>query len=323
MKPMLILLALFASSAFAAPCEIQIDAKYEVEFSDVHIDGVAGVLASPKGCESAQAILVLGGSEGGIPKRFAAEMAERGLTALGLGYFAVPGTLLRPIIDRIPLEYFNTGMKVLRELAPKAKCCAIIGASKGAEAALAFTSILQKPVLGVILISGTNSAFEGFAERTTTQKSSWTAGGTEIPFTPYISPDQALLAQMFPQGFEKPPVFGPLYRASIGAENGLRGLLPIEKVQGPILFLSGVDDQMWPATEMSQAAVDRAKALGFPHSIEHVFFEGTGHLLPDGEHILGRDAYYPIQFGGTIEGSKASSPLVRAKIAEFLRQIFR
>lgn len=322
MKALLFILITSGSTAWAGvpPCEIQTNAVYTTRTTEIKQNGLTGVLVSPVECAPVHAILVLGGSEGGIPARSAAEMAQRGLIAFGLAYFGLEG--MKPNIDLLPLEHFAQGIDELRSLAPGAKCCAVIGGSKGSEAALAFAAYLRVPLKGVILISGSSSAFEGFAERATTKASSWTVGGQPIPYTPYVELDQKAMAEMFPQGYTKPPVLLPLYRASILGPEGPRGLLPIENVQSPILFLSGADDQMWPAAQMSETAVSRARLLGFKFDIEHVSYPETGHLLPDGELVLGRDEYYPIQFGGTVEGSARSTPLVRAKIAEFLKRSF-
>jgi len=54
--------------------------------------------------------------------------------------------------------------------------------------------------------------------------------------------------------------------------------IPVERVQGPILMVSGEADTMWPATDMAQIAERRAAERGFPCQLTHMSYPGAGHL---------------------------------------------
>ncbi|HJS97286.1 MAG TPA: hypothetical protein VJ741_23655 [Solirubrobacteraceae bacterium] len=66
--------------------------------------GFAGELFAPAGRARRGAVVVIGGSSGGLPSYQAAALAGAGYPALAVAYFKYPG--LPPTLSRIPLEYF-------------------------------------------------------------------------------------------------------------------------------------------------------------------------------------------------------------------------
>jgi dienelactone hydrolase len=62
--------------------------------------------------------------------------------------------------------------------------------------------------------------------------------------------------------------------------------IPIEKINGPILLLSGGDDHLWPSRQMADQMMARLKAKGFAHAYAHLTYDGAGHVVfvgaPDG-----------------------------------------
>ena len=72
--------------------------------------GIAGVLVRPaSGAE--RAVVVIGGSEGGLHERDAVALAEEGFAALALAYFGAPG--VPPVLVDVPLEYFTRALDLL------------------------------------------------------------------------------------------------------------------------------------------------------------------------------------------------------------------
>lgn len=55
--------------------------------------------------------------------------------------------------------------------------------------------------------------------------------------------------------------------------------MPVERIQGPVLTISGVDDGLWPSTELTEFAVRRLKQKGFAHRFEHLSYPGAGHSI--------------------------------------------
>lgn len=86
----------------------------EVESVDVSIAGLVARLHRPAGGGPHPAVLLLGGSGGGIgwQDETAALLAERGFVALALAYFGMEG--LPAELERIPVEYVEHGLTFLR-----------------------------------------------------------------------------------------------------------------------------------------------------------------------------------------------------------------
>jgi len=56
-------------------------------------------------------------------------------------------------------------------------------------------------------------------------------------------------------------------------------LLPVEKINGSVLFISGHQDGMCPASESSVLMMDRLKANEFQYPFEHFDYEHLGHFI--------------------------------------------
>jgi pimeloyl-ACP methyl ester carboxylesterase len=53
----------------------------------------------------------------------------------------------------------------------------------------------------------------------------------------------------------------------------------VENINGPILIISGKDDDQWPAPEMSEQIIHRLKQNKYQHYYNHIRLDG-GHLAP-------------------------------------------
>jgi len=56
-----------------------------------------------------------------------------------------------------------------------------------------------------------------------------------------------------------------------------KAAIHVEKINGPILLVSGVDDKIWPSTMMSDMIVKRLKKHNFPHLCKHLSYTNSGH----------------------------------------------
>jgi BAAT / Acyl-CoA thioester hydrolase C terminal len=77
-----------------------------------------------------------------------------------------------------------------------------------------------------------------------------------------------------------PIAYTPLYRSFLrDAQAVERAILPVEKRRGPILLVSGTDDQRWPSPELADIALRRLGAHRHPLPFRHTKYPGAGHLI--------------------------------------------
>jgi hypothetical protein len=54
-------------------------------------------------------------------------------------------------------------------------------------------------------------------------------------------------------------------------------VIPVEKINGPILLLSAKNDKLWPSDYMSEKIVERLTNNQFKYYFQHFSFEGKHH----------------------------------------------
>jgi pimeloyl-ACP methyl ester carboxylesterase len=132
----------------------------------------------PTGARRRPAILVLGGSEGGVPGPLATDpLAIHNHAALALGYFKLRG--LPQQLSRIPLEYFERALEWLRrqpQVGPDR--IAVLGVSHGSEAALLSGAYFPRLVNAVIALFPSDAAICSFPG---CLGPAWTFHGCAVP----------------------------------------------------------------------------------------------------------------------------------------------
>jgi fermentation-respiration switch protein FrsA (DUF1100 family) len=79
---------------------------------------------------------------------------------------------------------------------------------------------------------------------------------------------------------KRPVLFRNLFRAGLRNREAVeRATIPVENIRGPLLLISGGDDHLWPAADMSEAIVARLKRKGSAYTAEHMHFAHAGHML--------------------------------------------
>src|SRR5262249_51944105 len=84
----------------------------DVRRTDVRDGGLVGSFFEPGGAGPHPAVIVLGGSGGGLSEAIPALLASRGVAGLALAYFGYPG--VPDELAGIPLEYFGSAFEWLR-----------------------------------------------------------------------------------------------------------------------------------------------------------------------------------------------------------------
>lgn len=252
----------------------------EVTKTEVTADGLVGELYTPVTSGPHPAVLVLGGSEGGwlSSSPEAALLASRGYTALALAYFQGFQSFdpqlasLPKMLMNIPLEYFAKAADLLKQQ-PNVdpKHIAIIGWSKGAEAALITAATFPKEFQAVIGFMPSSVVWSGIEYGPGPISSSWTLHGKALPWVnPVINP------AMFSSG--KPLAFVGAYQAGLkDVAAADKAVIPVEKIAGPVLLISATDDQIWPSPLMALQIMQRLAAYHHAYDDESLCYSGAGH----------------------------------------------
>ena len=279
---------------------------------EVREDGMVMRLFVPAGLQGrAPAIVVLGGSEGGIEgsSRMAKRLAQAGYVSLAVAYFAIDG--LPPALIEVPIETFDKALLWL-ERRPEVDTghLGLIGISKGAEAALIEAS-RRSEITAVVAGVPSNVVWQGVDQSDWSKvKSSWSSGGRPLAFVPYAPTTEF-------KGIRD------LYDRSMRGE-GAEGdaVIPVERINGDILLISAGQDGLWDSTEMSRRIVARLGAKRFTHRVEHLDYPTAGHGVVGGPVTL-EQAQQLTQVGGTPEGNYAARQEVWTKVLAFFDRTLR
>jgi len=241
-------------------------------------DGLRGFLYYPAGGGPFPGVVILGGSEGRLFEGWAQALASNGFAALSLAWFAYP-SLPEELVE-IPLEYFDRAAAWMKAQ-PQVKTggLGLMGGSKGGEAALLAAS-RNSDFRAVVAMTPAAHAWEGHTLRFFSPDykpmSSWSLGGRPLPYIPFkVTPEEkelerkgelASFVKFFGEGL-----------AQADPATVEKAAIPVEKIAGPILLISGTDDQIWPAEDFCAAIVARLRESLFPYEVKHLSIEKGGH----------------------------------------------
>jgi len=236
---------------------------------DLDEDGLVGAFFHHRD-EPRPAVLLVGGSGGGMSLAHPALLASRGFAALSLAYFAMPG-LPRELCE-IPLEYFGRAIAWLRRhRAVSPGKLAVIGQSRGGELALLLGATF--PEIGaVIAYVPSGVVWAGIRTTPGPLTTSWTHHGQPLAFMGAPVRDE--------EWNTSPVALTPSFMRALSDRSAIeRAAIPVERINGPVLMFSGSDDQMWPSLNLADLAMQRLIERNFPHQHEHISYAGAGHFI--------------------------------------------
>jgi hypothetical protein len=227
--------------------------------------GLVGEYYAPASVAFPPRVLVLGGSEGGLggSAPLARKLAAEGYGALALAYFGADG--VPRTLQSVPLEYFAKALDWLgAQPGERSRRMAIYGGSKGGEAAL-LVAAGDPRVCAVVAGVPANVAWAGInpANLRDDPGPSWTRAGQPVPYAPYdrSAPFKGVL-DLYTRSWAKAPP---------------EAQIPVEQIRGPVLLVSGRQDQLWPSTAMAEAAMARLDKAKFKYAHSHLAYDDAGH----------------------------------------------
>nr|WP_323372590.1 alpha/beta fold hydrolase [Xanthomonas campestris] len=259
-------------------------------------------------------VITLGGSEGGIESAdmYAAWLASHGFLAMSVAYYRMPG--LPKDLVRVPIDPVSVAVDWLQEQSyVDASEIGVLGGSWGGTIAMAAASHDQR-LHAVVSIVGSPAPFRGIqrdiapADFRAVDEPGLTWKAKDLPVLPYLEDSRWL------------------DEADATAQSALKAaMLPIEKINGPLMLLAAGDDRLGLSGEMAAVANRYLKKHHRDEPDEIVYFSDAGHLIsPFWQPTTYRHDLGPhLQVGGTPTGYARADREGGAAVIRFLRSALK
>ncbi len=329
------LIAFLAAALLGPTASAQETLPYTVE--KLETDGLYGRFYYPTGQTNRPTVVVIGGSESGVgfSDPFGPALANIGIAVLALPYHnyeTLPGAL-----ELVPLEYFDRAIAWVQDHpATDSDRVGLIGHSRGGEGALLVASRNDAVRVVVASVPGAYAAPAVNLCNYPSLAAAWTQGGEPLAYLPtdrqtepkrddetwpqwLARTEEARTSDARAQSFE-----------TLKEDSRFESIaIPVERISGPVLFLSAGQDEVWASAAMSAYMVDRLRERGFVHPTAHVTYPKAGHLFfsPPGLRAGARGTPACSRSGGESERLSAADEEAResswAILVAFLRTYLR
>lgn len=293
-------------------------------------DGPYGAVFVPAGEGPFPAVVLMNGSDGGTNEFRAAAYASHGILTLTLAYFNYEG--LDPYISNTELDYFRRAFEYVHErFAPLDGKLVTSGGSRGGELTLLTASLFPELISGAVAyVPGAfvHSAQTSRKPGTDWRGPAWLQSGEPLPNlfegNPFIEGDNPFLHET--ERYEaNQRQHSPFVDALRSREHVERARIPVERINGPVLLISGGGDKVWPGRLASQIVVARLAEVGHPFAVQHLDWDDAGHSigLPTLPRVL--DAPHPVSgiryhSGGTRPGNAIAAKESFEATVRFIRE---
>ena len=267
------------------------------------------------------AVVLLGGGQWG--NYWGEQFAQRGFVGLSLPYIGNKG--LPKLPEEIALEYFEGAIKWLREQPEvNPEKIVVMGASKNAELALIIASNFPKLVSGVVAYAPSSVSWSNtvLPYNSDILKPSWTFKGNDIPYVP--------MDKISGNGSSTISTLEYWQNSLERTEYVKKAIIKVERINGPILLLSGKDDKVWPSSIMADMLEKRIREDNFKYTFENVKYEDAGHLISSNPEsnsnerigqITIENQKYKFEYGGTNEGDNKAKRDAKIKVLKLIENL--
>lgn len=253
-----------------------------VSYERIDHPELVGALYRPAGDPPHPTVVVVNGSEGGlpndrVPKALASGTGDvDGVAVLSLAYFGAEG--LPDSLEGVPLEYFETALKWIDDHPEIHTPVGAFGWSRGGELALQIGSRFDA-VGAVVAYAPSSHRFLGIPDGSRSGDPAWLEDGDPLPYVSYRFTLRYLVSAAWRWLRKRPLPLEPVYRTGMekaSEEELSAAAIRVENVDGPTLVVGGEDDRMWPSAEFCERLAER---VGEESDFEHATYEGVGHVV--------------------------------------------
>ena len=292
--------------------------KAGVRVEPLHGD-VHGTFYGPGGGGPHPAVLVIGGSDGGPGSPIVAAMlASHGYAVLSLSYFGEPG--LPQTLERVPMETFQRALAWMRgQPGVDPRFIAIYAESRGTEPGL-YTAARDPGVGAVIARSPSFALWGGVTASHLPGAPAWTLAGKPLADIPNTLFPDYVATWLWNCALRRPAPQTPLFLEDLAHFTDLGAVeIPVERIHGPVLLLSGLDDGVWPSAMMAGRIMARLRKAGHPYADRARTYLGVGHAIPYAYlPTNGRWSRLAIAVGGSPEGMARAQADAWPRLLRFL-----
>jgi dienelactone hydrolase len=282
----------------------------------VEARGLVGRLAEPPGPGPHPAVIVLHGSGPMLEIDIATLLTRYGFAALALQYFGAPE--LPETLAEVPLEYFETALDWLADQ-PRVRPerFGAIGRSRGGELALLLGAFLPR-VRAVVAYAPSHVVWRRGGTR-----SAWTHRGEPLPAVPPLPSKQPPVPPHVPYAMTPDNLDRLEDRAAEAA-----AAIPVERIDGPVMLISGGDDALWPSALMAERVAARLAAHNHPYPVENLLYPGAGHAIAPPYAPPTLDVFHPVSrrmlaLGGTPAAGAHANADHWPRVVRFLTESLR
>jgi dienelactone hydrolase len=287
-----------------------------------------GMLFSPDTKGVFPGVIVLSGSDGGIPESIARHLASFGYVVLALGYFGRVG--LSHYLENIHLEYFE---KAIQNLKSKENSLTLMGYSRGGELALLLGSQFNQLINAIVAFAPSSIVNGGFPF---VNRPGWVLNHQPIePFMHGLMSEEDMWTEAEDLAFacekgvipyhnntpQDPYEVVDLFLERHKRQDPLRAI-PVEHILCPLLILCGEQDRIWPASMYVQQIMDRLDEKGSKIERRSLVYPDAGHgiIAPYVGPI-----YHPIgkfwcTLGGTCTGNNEANKNAWQEVLKFMER---
>ncbi|XP_044928546.1 acyl-coenzyme A thioesterase 6 [Mustela putorius furo] len=224
----------------------------------VRAGGLRATLFLPPGAGPFPGIIDLFGSGGGLCEYRASLLAGHGFAVLALAYFRFED--LPENLEALHLEYFEEAVNfMLQHPQVKGPNVGLLGFSKGGDLCLSMASFL-KGITATVLI---NTCVANTIASLHYKDMIIPSLGSDPGRCTINESGHLHFMDVWDNPLEEP---------------NYPSIIPVERAQGPFLFIVGMDDQDWKSPVYAQIASERLQAHGKDRP-QIICYPGTGHCI--------------------------------------------